>query len=457
MRHFLQAIDVIVIVLAGFIGHFIRFGTFFPTRPEIHLFLYLSCIVIIGSLYFAGTYDERSLSSLSSQLRRLFIGSIGALLVILLFGYLSGTLVIYSRIWFVVTAMIGTALLIMNRIGLALFVRSAVERDQLIERVVLVGTNEIAERVVNAISAAKHSGIRITGIFEDRLNRIHPGMKDIQLLGDTDDLLAFVRTNKVDRIVVALPWINSDRINALLKKLRTVPVRLDLVANDVIWQFPAIDMERLAGIPILTVFNGRVGQQMGFLKRLEDIVISSLLIILTSPVLLLIAIACKLDSKGPVIFRQKRHGFNNKLFEVYKFRSMTWQDSQATTVVQATKFDPRVTRVGRILRRTSLDELPQLFNVLFGSMSIVGPRPHAVQHNQQFAQIITEYFARHNVKPGITGWAQVNGLRGETDTDDKMRRRVEFDLHYIEHWSLLLDLKIIFMTAVAVWFHETAY
>jgi Undecaprenyl-phosphate glucose phosphotransferase len=311
--------------------------------------------------------------------------------------------------------------------------------------------------IIDAIERTAHSNIKILGVFDDRIQRQLPVSLRPQILGSTNTLLDYIRSNRVDRVVVALPWIATDRIEALLKKLRTVPVRIDLVPNNVVWGFPAINMERLAGVPVLTIANGRVDEQMGFLKRLEDIIISSILLVLASPVLMLTALAVKLDSPGPVIFKQRRHGFNNQVFEVYKFRSMTVADSASTDVKQATKNDRRVTRVGRFLRRSSLDELPQLFNVLFGHMSIVGPRPHAVQHNLEFGAIISEYFGRHNVKPGITGWAQVNGLRGETDTVEKMHRRVEYDLHYIEHWSLMLDMKILVMTAFAVWFQDTAY
>lgn len=453
----LRAADLGATLFAGLAGHYLRFEKVFPSAPSEHLFLYLSAIIIVGSLYLADGYRVRTLHSLNSMLGALFIGGTGALLVILLFGYLSGTLVNYSRIWLAATAVIGSTLLIANRIFLSLFVRRAIRAGRLLERIVLVGANDVAEKIISTILHSRQSGVSILGVFEDRVNRPLPSMSGMSVLGSTDDLLTYVRTNRVDRIVVTLPWINSDRINELLKKLRTVPVRLDLVPHDAIWQAPAVDMERLAGVPVLTIANAKVDEQIGVIKRLEDVVISSVLLLLASPVLLMVALAIKLDSKGPVIFKQKRHGFNNEIFDVYKFRSMRMVDSMAVKVVQATKGDPRVTRVGRFLRKSSLDELPQLFNVLLGTMSIVGPRPHAVQHNHQYAGIITEYFARHNVKPGITGWAQVNGLRGETDTDDKMRRRVEFDLHYIEHWSLLLDLKIILMTAVAVWFQETAY
>ena len=449
--------DFVALLVAGLTGHFLRFGTVLPSDPPASLFLYLSSIATLASLQFAGSYRARALISLNMQLSALFTGGIGAMLMILLCGYLSNTLHDYSRIWLVSTMLIGSFLLVSNRILFAAMTRRAMANGYLQERVVIVGANDTTDKIVTTITGQPGTGVAILGVFEDRVNRELPAMGGLSVLGSTDDMLTYVRNNRVDRIVVSLPWIASDRISDLLKKLRTVPVRIDLVPYDMIWEFPAINMERLAGVPVLTVANRKVGEQVGAIKRIEDIVFSSVLILVASPVLLMAALAIRLDSKGPVIFRQKRHGFNNEIFEVYKFRSMKVADSSAKTVIQATRGDSRVTRVGRFLRKSSLDELPQLFNVLQGKMSIVGPRPHAVQHNHQYAAIITEYFARHNVKPGITGWAQVNGLRGETDTDDKMRRRVQYDLHYIEHWSLRLDLKIILMTAVAVWFQDTAY
>jgi Undecaprenyl-phosphate glucose phosphotransferase len=381
----------------------------------------------------------------------------GGLSLILLFGYLSSTLSAYSRLWFMFSSGASFALLLVSRVVIMQVLQRARQADMLTETIVVVGATERAEMVINSIRGTEHSNIKILGVFDDRVERQLPVSLRSQMLGSTNTLLTYIRHHRVDRVVVALPWVATARIEALLKKLRTVPVRIDLVPSNVVWQFPAINMERLAGVPVLTVANGRVDEQMGLLKRLEDLVISIILLVLLSPILLVIALVIKLDSPGPVIFRQKRHGFNNQVFEVYKFRSMTVEDSASSEVKQATKNDRRVTRVGRVLRRSSLDELPQLFNVLFGHMSIVGPRPHAIQHNLEFGAIILEYFGRHNVKPGITGWAQVNGLRGETDTVDKMHRRVEYDLHYIENWSLMLDLKILVMTAFAVWFQETAY
>ena len=193
------------------------------------------------------------------------------------------------------------------------------------------------------------------------------------------------------------------------------------------------------------------------LKGLEDYTVASIALILFSPLMVLIGVLIKLESKGPVFFRQKRHGLSGKVIKVFKFRTMKVEQKQTDTVVQAKKNDDRVTRVGKILRRTSLDELPQLFNVIRGEMSIVGPRPHAVEHNNQYKTLIDSYMKRHIVKPGITGWAQINGFRGETDTLEKMEGRVQCDIYYIENWSILLDLRIMALTLIKGMVGENAY
>ena len=453
----LKTADLLALLVAGCGGYFLKFGFGAHLSSADHLFIYLSTLVTIVSLHSAHAYRVRALPSLYSLMSTLIVGALCAVSVITVCGYLSGTLYTYSRIWLVASALGALGLLVLNRIITTQVIHRACRADLLTESIVVVGANERAEMTIDAILDIPRSNIKILGIFDDRVQRELPNSLRPMMLGSTDTLLNYLRRNRVDRVVVALPWVATDRIQALLKKLRTVPVRIDLVPNNVVWQFPTIDMERLGSVPVLTIANGRVDEQMGMVKRLEDLIISSVALVLLSPLLMLIALAIKFDSKGPVIFKQRRHGFNNQVFEVYKFRSMTVADSASAQVVQATRNDRRVTRIGKFLRRSSLDELPQLFNVLLGHMSIVGPRPHAVQHNIEFGAIISEYYARHNVKPGITGWAQINGLRGETDTVDKMHRRVQFDLHYIEHWSLLLDLKIIMATGVAVWFQANAY
>jgi putative colanic acid biosynthesis UDP-glucose lipid carrier transferase len=210
-------------------------------------------------------------------------------------------------------------------------------------------------------------------------------------------------------------------------------------------------------IPALAVHKRPIGAWSSVIKRVEDLVIGCLALLVLWPVMLVVAILIKLDSRGPILFRQARQGFNHNIITVLKFRTMSHGSQSDVEVVQATRNDPRVTRVGRILRRTSIDELPQIWNVLRGEMSLVGPRPHAIAHNQQYSELIDDYLGRHRVQPGITGWAQVNGLRGETDTLDKMRKRVDYDLSYINSWSIALDLKIIMLTAISILFDRRAY
>lgn len=457
LLNMLRMADVAALLMAGFAGYLLRFGFSSPLSSASHLFIYLSTIVTMVALHMANGYRIRALTSLSTQLGTLFVGGTSALFLILLCGFLSGSLRDYSRIWLVLTAAIATASLVLNRVVITRVVHKGLQNKQLMESIVIVGANDHAEKLIASILSTPNSGINILGVFDDRVKRPLPPSLVPRLLGTTDNLLSFIRRNRVDRVVVALPWVASERINFLLKKMRTVPVRIDLVPNDMVWQFPVSNLERLGNVPVVTIANGRVDIQSGLVKRVEDLVISSLMLVIALPIMCLIALMVKLDSKGPVFFKQRRQGFNNQIFEVYKFRSMKIADSEATGITQATRDDPRITRVGKFLRRSSLDELPQLLNVLTGQMSIVGPRPHAIQHNVEYGLIISEYYARHNVRPGITGWAQVNGLRGETNTSEKMRLRVEADLHYIENWSLLMDLKIILMTGVTVWFQEAAY
>jgi Undecaprenyl-phosphate glucose phosphotransferase len=453
----LRMADFVAIILAGLSGYILRFGTGSQIKPPDHVSIYFVALVTVGSIQMARGYQARKLFSLSTQMEALINGVGATLFFILIYGFLSGKLHEFSRIWLCLSFAIGFALLLTNRKLVAYALQKASHLGQITESIVIVGANERAEKIITAINGTPNANIAMLGVFDDRCMRPMSELMHTNFLGTTSDMLDFIRRHRVDRVVVALPWNTSDRTNALLSRLGTVPVRIDLVPSDMIWNYPNIDMERIGGVPVLTIANGRVEQQIGMIKRVEDIVISSLALLLLWPVLLVAAIGVKLTSKGPAIFKQKRHGFNNQVFEVYKFRSMRMQDDDGGAVKQATRHDTRITAIGKFLRRSSIDELPQLFNVLKGDMSIVGPRPHAVQHNDEYGAIISQYYARHNVKPGITGWAQVKGFRGETDTIDKMHKRVDADLYYIEHWSLLLDLKVIVMTAMTVLFHDTAY
>ena len=303
----------------------------------------------------------------------------------------------------------------------------------------------------------KDPWIRVAGIFDDSGDRSSEYTSPYPLIGDLEELIRRARDGQIDDIMLALPWSAEDRIMEIMGRMSVLPVNIHLCPDIIGLKFPSNKYSSIGGINCLNVLDKPISNWNFLFKKLEDFIFSSLIIVLILPLLTAIAVAIKLESRGPVLFRQKRYGFNNKIFEIYKFRSMYDGRPPEKGVPQATRDDPRVTKVGKFLRATSLDELPQLFNVLKGTMSLVGPRPHAVEHNEEYAEIIMGYFARHRVRPGITGWAQVNGLRGETETPGKMEARVKHDVEYIENWTLFLDIKILFMTAFVVFGQKTAY
>jgi Undecaprenyl-phosphate glucose phosphotransferase len=273
-------------------------------------------------------------------------------------------------------------------------------------------------------------------------------------------LIDFVRRDRVDLLIVTLPLTAEHRLLDVLKRLWVLPVDIRLSAYTQKMRFRPRAYSYIGNVPFLDVFDKPLTDWGQLLKTIEDKLIASVALSLLSPLFALVALAIKLDSKGPVFFRQRRYGFNNELIDVYKFRSMYTNMSDANASKLVTRDDPRVTRVGRILRRTSLDELPQLINVVKGELSLVGPRPHATHAKAQdklYTDVVEGYFARHKVKPGITGWAQINGWRGETDTVEKIHRRVEHDLYYIENWSIFFDLYILLRTPFALFDTENAY
>jgi len=328
-------------------------------------------------------------------------------------------------------------------------------------RAVIVGGGKAAEKLIRAIEQQPYNDIRICGIFDDRDDARSPSVvAGYPKLGTIPELIEFGRMARIDMLIVALPITAERRVLSLLKQLWVLPVDIRLSAHANQLQFRPRSYSYIGAVPMLDIFDKPISNWDSVAKRTFDIVFSLLGIILFSPVMLATAIAIKLDSKGPVLFRQKRHGFNNEIIEVYKFRSMyvDQQDPSARNAVK--KGDPRVTRVGRLIRKTSIDELPQFFNALFGSLSLIGPRPHAISaqsHNKPYHEVVDCYFARHRVKPGVTGWAQINGWRGEIDHDDKIKARTECDLYYIENWSLWLDLTMFFLPPATLFNTKQAY
>jgi putative colanic acid biosynthesis UDP-glucose lipid carrier transferase len=325
-------------------------------------------------------------------------------------------------------------------------------------RVAIVGTGQVGIRLAGSISSAPWMGLKLLGFYDvpKAADEKDPADNDIALLGDLEQLIDDARAGRIDKVYITLALTAQPHLHNLVKGLSDTTASVYLIPDVFMFELLHARSESINGLASISIFDSPMEGAWSLVKRVEDIVLSSLILSMIALPLLLIAVAIKLTSPGPVLFRQRRYGLDGRPIMVWKFRSMSVQEN-GDVVTQAKRNDARITPLGAFLRRTSLDELPQFFNVLRGDMSIVGPRPHAVAHNEQYRKQVSGYMLRHKVKPGITGWAQINGWRGETDTLDKMQKRVEYDLEYIEHWSLWLDLKIILLTLFKGFLHKNAF
>ena len=367
----------------------------------------------------------------------------------------------YSRVWYASWFVGGAGFLLIARAMTGLIVRRWARNGRLERRAVIVGGGNAAADLIQSLEAQDGTDIRICGIFDDRAgDRSPPMVAGYPKLGTVSELVEFARRARVDMLIFSLPITAEERVLQLLKKVWVLPVDIRLSAHTNKLRFRPRSYSYIGQVPFLDVFDKPIADWDSVLKRGLDIAATLGALFILSPVMLLTAIAVKLDSPGPVFFRQKRHGFNNEVIDVLKFRSLRDEMADPDAKVLVTKDDPRVTRVGRFIRKTSVDELPQLFNVLKGELSLVGPRPHAVHahtNDRLYNEVVDGYFGRHRVKPGVTGWAQVNGWRGEVDVDEKLHRRVEHDLYYIENWSLLFDLYILALTPFKLFDTRNAY
>ncbi len=452
----LRFADVMAVVGAGLFAYWARHGSFAITD------IYLTAVLVAAFLtatymHFTNLYSFANLVTFSLQFGKV-TAIWGAVFVTLIgLAYFTQVSDSFSRFW-VVTWFTSTLMLFgILRIGLAYQVESWAKRGELDINIAIIGSGAPAEKLIRHLEQTRGGGTAIVGVFRDSTTATSGEICGHQILGDIEDLLVFMRNNRVDEIIVAVPWRDDGEVHALTAKLQTIAVDVKLCPEEISLGLPNLGYGEIAGIPMLKLSERPLSGWSVFAKGIEDRVLATLLLIGFSPILLLVAVAIKLNSKGPVLFRQKRYGFNNNEFAVLKFRTMREDAPLDPGVEQATRSDPRVTMIGKILRRTSLDELPQLINVIRGEMSLVGPRPHAVKHNEEYAVVINEYLSRHRVKPGITGWAQVNGFRGETQTVDLMRQRVQHDLYYIDNWSVLFDLRILVMTLFVGFIHRNAY
>lgn len=406
-------------------------------------------------------YTIRALSDPLRQAWLLCAALLVALAGLVVFGVLLDRDVAALRPWGYAWFVLPFAACLAPRVGLAAQLAVWTRQGRLARRTVIVGGGKPAFDLIERLDRTGQSAIHILGLFDDRDKLRSPEMVGRYCkLGRFDDLVEFCRKESIDLLIIALPPSAEDRILHVLKMLWVLPIDVRIAALGSKLKLKARAYNYIGDVPFLPMFDKPMSDWNVALKAIEDRALAALGLVALSPLLALIALAVKLDSKGPVFFRQIRHGFNNEAIGVFKFRSMYADQSDAGASRLVTRGDPRVTRVGAFLRRSSLDELPQLLNVLRGELSLVGPRPHAMQAKAAgriYNEVVDGYFARHKVKPGITGWAQINGWRGETDTVEKIEQRVAHDLFYIENWSACLDLRILLLTPLSLVTAKNAY
>jgi len=419
-----------------------------------------SCVAVIA-FYLAselnGLYRAWRGDPVVSELTQVVLTWVCVIPVLLFLGFATKQTENFSRVitvgWFLLTP----NLLAVWRLAVRFFLQELRRRGRNSRTVAILGMTRAAERLCEHM-ADPAVGMQVVGFYDDRIESRRHKMSEqyAEFKGGFDELLVHMKDNPVDYVYIALPLRAESRINDLLQRLSDTTASVFVVGDFFVFDLLQAQWSSLGDVPVVAIQHTPFHGLGGWVKRLEDIVLGTLILLLISLPMVVIAILIKLTSPGPVFFVQRRYGLNGKEIPVLKFRTMTVCED-GDTVRQAKKGDSRITPLGAFLRRTSLDELPQFFNVLAGQMSIVGPRPHAVAHNELYRSQIYRYMLRHKVKPGITGWAQVNGWRGETETLDKMEKRLEHDLYYIQNWDLGLDLRIIFLTVFGRKVRSNAY
>ncbi len=378
---------------------------------------------------------------------KVFLSWILVVAILAVLGYITKTSSTFSRKVVLTWMMLVPFALVAIRLEVYWGLRWLRRQGHNTRTAVIAGAGDLGRRLAKNVMETPWLGMRLLGFFDDRVAGevgVEPDRR-FPVLGNLDDMIDYVRQYQVRMVYLALPLRAEDRLREVVEALQDTTASVYLVPDIFVFSLLTANLTDLRGIPLVSLWETPFFGINGWLKRAEDLVLASLILLVVSPVMLLVALGVKLSSPGPIIFKQRRYGLDGREFIVYKFRTMRVCED-GPQIAQATPDDRRVTPWGRFLRRTSLDELPQFINVLQGTMSIVGPRPHAVAHNEYYRRLIPGYMLRHKVRPGLTGWAQVNGWRGETETLEKMEKRVEFDLDYLRRWSLFFDLKIILIT-----------
>jgi Undecaprenyl-phosphate glucose phosphotransferase len=460
------AIDFLLVLIAGaaaftwYFDHMNRLNRSAGEPGHYMLTAVFAATLFVVSFERLGGYQLKQLLRLDWQLKRIPMMwgiTLSALLLAAFLGKLSEH---YSRGWALLWFISSPALLLIARGVLHLAVTGWVQGGRLARNVVIVGAGNEGQRLIAKLRESQDKSIVVRGIFDDREPRLHGSVLGVNVIGTTDDLIRVARRVPVDEVVIALPLDAEEQLKALFWKLKGIATDLRLSIEPIAERFQVRGVSYVGAVPLLEIADRPLKHWRAVAKCIEDKVLSAILLIFLGPLMAITALLIKADSRGPVFFAQERFGFNNDVIRVLKFRTMYVDQGDQSGEQRTVQNDPRVTRVGRIIRSLSIDELPQLINVLRSDMSLVGPRPHAIAMKaggRLYCDAVEEYLHRHRVKPGITGWAQVNGLRGEIDTLEKAHARVAHDLHYIEHWSPWLDLKILLKTAGILASRANAY
>ena len=412
--------------------------------------------LILSLLVFAMTFPGSFVRAESATSRKagplvvdIVTGWIPVVALLALLGWASKTLDAFDPRMLVAWALATPVALFAAHRVLPVLLPRILAAEGLRKVAVIAGANDLGRRLATRLRDDPMLGVSVAGFFDDRAPGRLTNLPAGENLGSIESLADYARTHRVDVIYIALPMASQPRILKLLESLRDTTASIYFIPDIFVFDLIQARVDSIGGLPVVAVCETPFTGLDGVLKAASDFILGALILVLIAPLMLAIAAGVKLSSPGPILFRQRRYGLDGQEIIVYKFRSMTVTED-GPVVRQATRNDARVTPFGAFLRRTSLDELPQFFNVLQGRMSIVGPRPHAVAHNELYRKLIPGYMIRHKVKPGVTGFAQVNGLRGETDTVDKMKARVEYDIEYLRNWSLMLDLQIILKTVLVL-------
>lgn len=447
--------DALVVLIASAIACLMRYGTN-PVPLEIPAVTLVAAILCVHLLRAGGAYRDQLNDSVTTQIARTARAWCGISIGLVLLGYLTKTSDSFSRAWTTSTFLLGLFGFTSLRVVTSLLMQHWRRTGRLARNVAVVDLSGAGQALAQRLAARGPQDVRLLGVYRD--GAAADGGPDIATL------TALSRIMRIDEVMVVPARVPEGAGNAAeawaldgaMRRLGTIPAHLHICPELPSFAIAPRAVALLFGTPVLTLRQRPLAGWQAVAKRLEDLVLSSVLLLLLAPLMAAIAVMVRCDSPGPILFRQKRLGFSNNEFTVFKFRTMIDRPEEPD-VPQTKRNDPRVTRLGQFLRSKSLDELPQIFNVLRGDMSLVGPRPHALAHNEKYAALIDDYLWRHRMAPGITGWAQVNGFRGETDTLEKMQRRVEYDLAYIDAWSVGFDLKILMQTALNVLFDRNAF